>query len=66
MNRKLVWLLQLDSSKSVSGILGVVQTGIYTEWLLVCLAMNAVHLGNRLSRDEVGNPFYYQIKDESA
>ena len=24
MNRKLVWLLQLDSSKSVSGILGVV------------------------------------------
>lgn len=40
--------------------------GIYTEWILMCLAMNAVHLGNRLDRNEVGNPFYYQIQDESA
>lgn len=40
--------------------------GIYTEWLLMCMAMNAVHLGYRLSRDEVGNPFYFQIPEESA
>jgi transposase len=40
--------------------------GIYTEWLLMCIAMNAVHLGNRLFRNEIGNPFYYQIQEDSA
>lgn len=40
--------------------------GIHTEWLLICLAMNAVHLGNRLARDEVGNPFHYQIEPDAA
>ncbi len=57
---------QIKANWSFRRFLRAGKTGIYTEWLLVCLAMNAVHLGNRLSRDEVGNPFYYQIKDESA
>lgn len=41
-------------------------SGIHTEWQLICLAMNAVHLGNRLARDEVGKPFHYQIEPEAA
>lgn len=40
--------------------------GIHTEWLLMCLAMNVLHLGNRLTRDEVGNPFHYQIEADAA
>ena len=40
--------------------------GIYTEWLLMCLTINAVHLGNRLASNEVGNSFYYQMQEDSA
>lgn len=40
--------------------------GVHTEWLLMCLAMNALHLGNRLVRGEVGNPFHYQIEPDAA
>lgn len=40
--------------------------GIHTEWILMCIAMNAVRLGNRLARDEVGYPFYYQIEPNAA
>ena len=39
---------------------------VYTEWILVCLAMNAVHLGNRLKDDQVGTPFRYTIAADSA
>ena len=37
--------------------------GVHTEWLLMCLAINAVRLGNRLARDEVGDPFHYKIAE---
>ncbi|MBF9019034.1 MULTISPECIES: IS1182 family transposase [unclassified Oceanispirochaeta] len=40
--------------------------GIHTDWLLMCLAMNAVRLGNRLARDEVGSPFRYILPEEVA
>jgi len=40
--------------------------GIYTEWLLMSLAINAVHLGNRLSQNKVGDPFYHRIEEDSA
>jgi hypothetical protein len=40
--------------------------GVHTEWLLMCLAMNAVHLGSRLARNVVGNPFHYQIEPDAA
>ncbi|NQT58598.1 MAG: IS1182 family transposase [Bacteroidetes bacterium] len=40
--------------------------GIYTEWLLVCLAMNAVHLGNKLARNQMGTPFFYRIAENTA
>lgn len=40
--------------------------GIHTEWLLMYLAMNTIRLGYRLARDEVGNPFHYQISEDAA
>lgn len=40
--------------------------GVHTEWLLMCLAMNAVRLGNRLVRDDVGKPFHHQIEPYAA
>lgn len=33
---------------------------IYTEWILACLAVNVVHLGNRLEQNLVGKPFHYE------
>lgn len=35
---------------------------IYTEWILACLAVNAMHLGNRLEQNLVGNPFHYRLE----
>ncbi len=39
---------------------------IYTEWLLSCIAINAIRLGNRLARDDVGTPFYYEVQENIA
>ena len=41
-------------------------SGIHAEWDMMCMAMNVLHLGNRLSQDKVGNPFYYKIDPYSA
>lgn len=56
---------QIKSNWSFRRFLRSGMNGIYTEWLLMSLAMNAVHLGNRLARDEVGTPFYYKIQEVS-
>lgn len=37
--------------------------GIQTEWTLMCMSMNSVHLGYRLSRGAIGVPFYHKIED---
>lgn len=57
---------QIKSNWSFKRFLRSGMNGIYTEWLLMCLAMNAVHLGNRLTRNEIGNPYYYRIEENSA
>lgn len=38
---------------------------INTEWILACIAVNVVHLGNRLERNLVGTPFHHRI-DKTA
>lgn len=35
---------------------------ISTEWILACLAINAVHLGNRLEQNLIGTPFHYRLQ----
>ena len=57
---------QIKANWSFRRFLHSGEGGIHTEWLLMCLAMNAVRLGNRLARDEVGSPFHYKISDEAA
>lgn len=57
---------QIKANWSFRRFLKSGMNGIYTEWLLMCFAMNIIHLGNRLAKDEVGNPFYYRILEESA
>jgi len=41
-------------------------SGVHTEWRLMCLAMNAVRLGNRLVRNEIGVPFHHRISEKAA
>jgi len=55
---------QIKANWSFRRFLHSGMSGIHTEWLLMCLAINAVRLGNRLARDEVGSPFRYQISEE--
>lgn len=39
--------------------------GVHTEWSLLCMAMNVIHLGYRLIRNEVGSPYYHKIQDSA-
>lgn len=32
-----------------------------SEWILMTMAMNAIHLANRMERNQVGSPFWYSI-----
>ena len=57
---------QIKANWSFRRFLHSGMSGVHTEWLLMCLAMNAVRLGNRLARDEVGDPFHYKIEAEAA
>lgn len=57
---------QIKANWSFRRFLRAGMKGIHTEWQIICLAMNAIHLGNRLSRGEVGAPFVYRILEESA
>lgn len=34
---------------------------INTEWILACIAVNAVHLGNRIEQNLVGTPFHHRL-----
>lgn len=57
---------QIKSNWSFRRFLRKGKKGIYTEWLLISMAMNVVHLGNRLAQSKVGNPYYYRIEEKSA
>ena len=57
---------QIKANWSFRRFLRSGMNGIYTEWLLSCMAINAIRLGNRLARDDVGTPFYYEIQENIA
>ncbi len=37
-----------------------------TEWILMCLAMNAIRLGHRMTNDLTGTPFWYEASAEAS
>jgi transposase len=57
---------QIKSNWGFTRFLRAGMKGAYTEWLLVCLALNVVRLGNRLAIGSIGNPFSYQAQPDSA
>lgn len=57
---------QIKNNWSFRRFLRKGMNGIYTEWALICMAMNAIHLGNRLAQNKVGDPFYHRIEEKSA
>ncbi|NPD71823.1 transposase, partial [Oceanispirochaeta sp. M1] len=57
---------QIKANWSFRRFLHSGMSGVHTEWLIMCLAMNAIRLGNRLARNEIGKPFHYRISEETA
>ncbi|QEN04372.1 IS1182 family transposase [Thiospirochaeta perfilievii] len=39
--------------------------GIHTDWNLMCMSMNIIHLGYRLARNELGIPFYHTLENSA-
>ena len=57
---------QIKSNWSFKRFVRKGMNGVHADWNLMCMAMNILHLGNRLAQNKVGKPFYYKIEPRSA
>jgi transposase len=55
---------QIKANWSFRRFLSFGKTRTTSEWVLMGIAINAVHLGHRIEESVVGNPFWYEIPPE--